>query len=241
MCMRWCVDVVVNAVAIYVVTGGRRRKEEDWWWWAGDGKSRPDVSLPPGIWGVTDHGHGGGGAGGGAGVQAASMRGRTTVGVGVAEEASAVATEKSTKRSIGFFDEYTLNNGQHPPPPSSNRRSRLDDLLSPFSPPLTAKVSPLDPPLDRQMARKAKCVSLQLDPRRPSSSIKMRFSSSFDSLARHTGKGKGREMEEWSGGAVSGAGGATTQGHSALATPFPSVNAHPPPALTTDPPVLPAS
>ena len=236
-CMRWCVaDVVVNAVAIYAVIQGK----EDWWWLRDREGVRPDVSLPPGIWGVTDHGAT---AGAGPGVQGASTRGRS-VGVGVTEEACVVATEKSARRSIGFLDEYSLGNGQKPPP--ANRRSRLDDLLSPFFPPPTlpppAKVSALDSPLDRQMARKAKCVSLQPDSRRPSS-IKMRFSSSFDSLGRHAGKGKGKEKEkeEWSGGAVSGESIATTQGHSALATSLPLVNSHPPPPPAADPPTLPAS
>ena len=231
-CMRWCVaDVVINALAIYAVMRGR--EDEDWWWLRDKEGFRPDVSLPPGIWGVTDHG---------AGVQvAASTRGRT-VG-GVAEEASVGATEKSAmRRSIGFLEEYTLSrsSGEKPPPPPSNRRSRLDDLFSPLSPPPPTKSSPLDPPLNRQMARKAKCVSLQPDPRRPSN-IKMRFSSSFDSLGRHAGKGKGKEKDEWSGAAVSSGSLATAQGHSALATPFPLVDPHPPPLLSTDPPTLPAS
>jgi hypothetical protein len=200
-CMRWCVaDVVVNAVAIYAVIQGK----EDWWWLRDREGVRPDVSLPRGIWGVTDHGAT---AGAGTGMQGASTRGRS-VGVGATEEASVIATEKSARRSIGLLDEYSLGNGQKPPP--SGRRSRLDDLLSSFSSP-PAKVSPLDSPLDRQMARKAKCVSLQPDPRRPSS-VKMRFSSSFDSLGRHAGKGKGKEKEEWSGDAVSGESVATTRG-----------------------------
>jgi hypothetical protein len=176
VCMRWCVvDVVVNDVAIYAVMGGR--KEGDWWW-AKDGKGvRPDVSLPLGFGELRTM------------VLVLECRrrqrgeGRQWVLLLLLRRKRVRWLRRSRRRDV-------LGSLTSTPDKAHPHLPRTNDLFSSLSPPPT-KVSPLDSPLDRQMARKAKCVSLQPDPRSPSS-IKMRFSSSFDSLARQQGGARRR-------------------------------------------------